>query len=164
MNRDELFAAYNADSLHRQQAIFASLFILQNRLQTSGEKIQTEISMKQRLLLAMMEACSKPCTLTKLGIWMGCSRQNVKKLAAALEKKGFVRLVQGKGNAISIDTTEKADQYLQAMSERHAKTMQLLFSKFSEAEIEQLFHLDEKLYAGMERVEEYARTLETKEK
>ena len=50
------------------------------------------------------------------------------------------------------------------MQARYTKTMQLLFSDFSEEEIQQLYKLYGKLYAGIERVESYAekhRTTET---
>ena len=90
MKINELFEDYGADSFHKIQAIFSSIFILQNRIQTAGEKIQTEISMKQWLLLAMTNYCKEPKTLTNVATLMGCSRQNVKKLSVALEKKGFV--------------------------------------------------------------------------
>ncbi len=83
MKMEELFEKYGCDTQHKEQAVFASIFILQNRLQTAGEKLQTEISMKQWLLLAMAECCPEPRTLTNIGELMGCSRQNIKKLAAA---------------------------------------------------------------------------------
>ena len=85
----ELFEKSNCDTLHRMQAIFSSIFVLQNRVQTAGEKLQTEISMKQWLLLAMTEYCQEPRILTNIGNLMGCSRQNIKKLALALEKKAL---------------------------------------------------------------------------
>lgn len=47
MKMEELFEKYDCDTQHKEQAVFASIFILQNRLQTAGEKLQTEISMKQ---------------------------------------------------------------------------------------------------------------------
>ena len=156
----ERFNEYGRDTAHRIQAIFSSIFILQNRMQTAGEKIQTRISMKQWLLLAMVKSCTEPRTLTNVGILMGCSRQNVKKLAVALEKKGFIRLVGGTNNTIQIELTEKAADYVMEIGERHATTLKLLFGDFSEEEIEQLFHLYSKLYAGMERVENYAKELE----
>ena len=42
------------------------------------------------------------------------------------------------------------------MTERYAKTFELLFSEFSEQEIAQLFKLYAKLYAGIGKVEQYA--------
>lgn len=42
---------------------------------------------------------------------MGCSRQNIKRLALALGKKGFVRLLLGVNNSVLIELTDKVDQY-----------------------------------------------------
>lgn len=159
MKMNELFEAYNCDTQHRIQAIFSSIFVLQNRMQTAGEKLQTQISMKQWLLLAMTACCPEPRTLTNVGNLMGCSRQNIKKLALTLEKKGFVRLLLGGNNSVLIELTDKVNQYTEEMSERNSQSLKLLFADFSEEEIEQLFHLYSKLYVGMERVEQYAEEL-----
>lgn len=153
---NELFEQFNFDTLHRMQAIFSSIFVLQNRMQTAGEKLQTEISMKQWLLLAMTECCQKPRTLTNIGNLMGCSRQNVKKLALALEKKGFVHLQLSNSNSVLVELTEEVQRYTKEIGERQMKALSLLFSDFSEEEIEQLFFLYSKLYTGLERVENYA--------
>ena len=156
MNTNVLFEKYNSDTLHRMQAIFSSIFVLQNRMQTAGEKLQTEISMKQWLLLAMTQCCPKPRTLTNVGKLMGCSRQNVKKLVSVLEKKGFVRLITGSNNSVCVELTERVDKYAEEIGERNAKALCLLFADFTEKEIEQLFTLYGKLYSGIERVESYA--------
>lgn len=153
---NELFEQFNFDTLHRMQAIFSSIFVLQNRMQTAGEKLQTEISMKQWLLLAMTEYCQEPRTLTNIGNLMGCSRQNVKKLALALEKKGFVHLQLSNNNSVLVELTEEVQRYTEEIGERQMKALSLLFSDFSEEEIEQLFFLYSKLYTGLERVENYA--------
>ena len=41
---------------------------------------------------------------------MGCSRQNIRKLALTLEKKGFVCLLLEGNNSVRIELTEKAGQ------------------------------------------------------
>lgn len=151
-----LFDAFDCDTQHREQAVFASLFILQNRMQTACEKLQTEISMKQWLLLAMAECCPPPRSLTRIGSLMGCSRQNVKKLAAALAAKGFVRLLPGGNNSLCVELTELARAYGRELEERHTETLRLLFADLSGEELRQLFRLYAKLYAGVERVEQYA--------
>lgn len=156
----ELFEQFNCNTQHRMQAIFSSIFVLQNRMQTVGEKLQTEISMKQWLLLAMTGCCPEPRTLTNIGNLMGCSRQNVKKLALALEKKCFVHLRLSSNNSVLVEPTEKVQRYAEEIGERHRKALSLLFSAFSEEEIEQLFFLYSKLYTGLERVESYAEELE----
>ena len=159
MKIDELFEEFDCNTEHRVQAIFSSIFVLQNRMQTAGEKIQTQISMKQWLLLAMTACCPEPRTLTSVGNLMGCSRQNIKKLALALEKKGFVRLILGGNNSVCIELTEKVGQYAKEIEERHLQALKLLFSDFKEDEIKLLFRLYSKLFAGMERVEKYAEEL-----
>ncbi len=156
----ELLQKYDCDTTHRKQAIFSSIFVLQNRMQTAGEKLQTEISMKQWLLLAMTESCQEPRTLTNIGNLMGCSRQNVKKLAKSLEKNGFVRLVLGENNSVFIELTEEVERYAKKIGERHTKALNFLFADFSEDEIKQLFILYSKLHAGVERVENYAKELD----
>lgn len=153
---NELFEQFNCDTTHRMQAIFSSIFVLQNRMQTAGEKLQTQISMKQWLLLAMTACCPEPRTLTNIGNLMGCSRQNVKKLALALEKKGFVHLQLSSNNSVLVELTEDVQRYAEEIGERQMKALSLLFSDFSEEEIGQLFFLYSKLYTGLERVENYA--------
>ncbi len=87
---------------------------------------------------------------------MGCSRQNVKKLALALEKKGFVHLQLSNNNSVLVELTEEVQRYTEEIGERQMKALSLLFSDFSEEEIEQLFFLYSKLYTGLKQVENYA--------
>lgn len=157
---DELFERYDKDTQLQMQAIFTSLFVLQNRMQTAGDKLQTKISMKQWLLLAMAEVCPTPKTLTRIGTLMGCSRQNVKKLAVALEAKGFVKLEQGLGHSLQVVLTDKAAAYNEQTGKRNAQALKLIFADFSSEEIDLLFGLYRKLYAGMERVEDYAQEVQ----
>lgn len=63
--------------------------------------------MRQWHLLAMAEACEREKTLTNIGRLMGCSRQNVRRLADALERRGFVRTAAGPNNAVLLETTER---------------------------------------------------------
>ena len=160
MDMEKIFEQYDCDTEHRVQAIFSSIFVLQNRMQTAGEKLRyLQISMKQWLLLAMAACCPEPRTLTNVGNLMGCSRQNIKKLALALEKKGFVRLMLGGNNSVCIELTDKVGQYAEEVGERHLQSLKLLFSDFNEDEIKLLFRLYAKLFAGIERVEKYAEEL-----
>lgn len=154
------FEQFGYDTPHRIQAIFSGIFILQNRLQTAGERIQTQISMKQWLLLAMLGSCPEPRTLTQVGAMMGCSRQNVKKLAQALERQGYIRFISGANNSVQLEMTQRSIEYAEEMAERHSQTLGLLFQDFNEEELAELFRLYSKLYAGVERVEDYAKELE----
>ena len=152
----KLLDTYDKDSFYRIQAIFASIFVLQNRMQTAGEKIQKQVTMKQWLLLAMIQSCPEPRTLTNLGELMGCSRQNIKKIAVSLEKIGFVRFENGKGNALLVTSTDAIQKYAVEMVESHSKTLELLFSEFNDDEITELFRLYKKLFIGIDKIEAYA--------
>lgn len=159
----EIFDSCGSDVLLQKQALFASIFVMQNRLQTAAERVQTEISMKQWLLLAMTQACIKEPTLTNIGHLMGCSRQNVKKLALALQKKGFITFKKGKSNSLEIGLTTKVQQYSIQMQVRHTEVLRLLFDEFNDEEINNLFHLYEKLFSGIHQVENYTREDEYEE-
>lgn len=154
---ERLLNEFDCDTPHRVMAIFCNIFIQQNRIQTACEKIQTDMSMKQWLLLAMLEQCPEPKTLTNVGKLMGCSRQNIKKLATALEQKGYVTMMEGTNNSICLEETGKVADYSAEMDERRGRVLQLLFADFSEEEIALFYSLYRKLYAGIERVEEYAK-------
>ncbi len=155
-----IFETYGVDIIHKKQAIFSSIFVLQNRMQTAGDKLQTKITMKQWLLLAMIECFQEPPTLTDIGNLMGCSRQNVKNLALALEKNDFVRLHFGSNNSVRVELTENVKRYAEEIGIRQEKAFNLLFEDFSNDEIEQLFLLYAKLYSGIERVETYVKELD----
>ncbi len=156
----KLLHQFDCDTPHRVMALFCNIFIQQNRMQTACEKIQTDLSMKQWLLLAMLEQCPEPKTLTNVGKLMGCSRQNIKKLAAALEQKGYLTLTEGANNAVCLEQTEKVAAYSAQMDDRRSQVLQLLFADFSEREIAQFYSLHKKLYAGIQRVEEYGNQID----
>ena len=145
------FLNYGSDNIRKQQALFASFFVVQNKLQNSCEKVQTQISMRQWHLLAMTQICQPPRTLTNIGALMGCSRQNVKNLATALQAKGFVKFINGANNSV-----QKANLYLMSMSVRQGEILKQLFSFFSEKEVSNFFNFQNKLLDGLKCVENYA--------
>lgn len=149
----DIYEEFDTDKTGRQQAIFASIFVLQNKLQTVGEKLMDKISIKQWLLLAMVDACKKPKTLTNIGELMGCSRQNVKQLAVALEGKGFLKLGKGANNAIMLELTEEGRDYLAEVAPVQVKAVKTLFAPLDKKEIKQLYALMGKLLEGMEGLE-----------
>lgn len=160
MGVNEMLRIWDTDTRHREQMAFASLFILGNRMQTACERIQTETTMKQWLLLVIAGQCPAPRTLSRVGALMGCSRQNVKQLACALERRGLVLLEHGPGNALCVEVTDAARDYLHRVDSRQARALQLLFDDFSDEEVSALYRAVEKLFRGTERMERYAARLD----
>ncbi|HBG0518118.1 TPA: MarR family transcriptional regulator [Clostridioides difficile] len=157
MDAESLMKKYMVDDDSRKQAIFASIFVMQNKLQTTCDKLDLELTMKQWLLLAIADSVDETLTLTKLGELMGCSRQNVKKLAIALEKKGFIEIEQNEkdSRAICLVTKDRVEEYSKKVRGMQEKVLQLLFEDFTEKEAEQLFFGIMKLSIGIENVKNY---------
>ena len=138
------------------RAIFSTLFIAGNRLQTSFDRADGQVTLKQFMLLSVARQAGEPMTFTQLGALLGCSRQNIKKLAEALVKKGFVTIRRSArdGRALCVCPTEKADAYFQNDFARYQEELGYLFEVYTEEEVETLFTLLTRLYAGIKHLEE----------
>lgn len=153
MRIEEIMNDYNTDRLTRMQTLFTSIFVIQNRLQNAGEKIQKELSMKQWLLLTIISECPKPHTLSNIGRMMGCSRQNIKKLVNSLELKGYVVIDEGVNNSVCVELTNKVNDYLMEIGSKQIEFLNVLFMEFSDKEIELFFNMFNKLYKGLNLLE-----------
>ncbi len=94
-------------------------------------------------------------TFTQLGNLLGCSRQNIKKLADVLAKKGFINIKQSPNDtrAMCICPTEKVNDYFKKDFSEHQAELEYLFEVYTGEEVEMLFVLLSKLYAGIENLE-----------
>lgn len=81
-----------------KKLIFAGIFIQENKLHAIFDRYN-EMSSKQWLLMAVSASFDAPPVLTTLAGAMGCSRQNVKKLAVNLEKVGYIKLEKSDADA-----------------------------------------------------------------
>src|SRR5699024_459029 len=115
MRIQELITRLSDTRENQQKAIFSTLFIAGNRLQTVFDNHIPEISLKQFMLLSIVRQSSEQLTFTQLGDILGCSRQNVKKLADVLEKKGFITIQQSPADAraMYICPAKRAEEYFQ---------------------------------------------------
>lgn len=140
---------------NQEKAIFNTLFIAANRLQTLFDSHIPELSLKQFMLLSTVRQLERPQTFTYLGSLLGCSRQNIKKLAAALEKKGFITIGQSPDDsrAMCIWPTKKAENFFRNEFARYQQELRYLFTVYTKEEIHTLFRLLTKLYAGIDHLE-----------
>ena len=107
------------------------------------------------MLLSIVKNSSEPLTFTQLGNLLGCSRQNIKKLADVLMKKGFITIRQSPldPRAMCICPTEKVNDYFQKEFLQYQQELNYLFDVYTEEEISTLFTLLTKLYDGIENLE-----------
>ena len=80
---------------------------------------------------------------------------NIKKLANILMKKGFISIQQSPFDTrcMCICPTEKVNDYFQNDFSEYQEELKYLFEVYTDKEIEMLFILLSKLYAGIENLE-----------
>lgn len=155
MNIDNLISEFSDSTEKQQRAIFNSLFIITNKLQTIFDNHIPDLSLKQFLLLSTVRQSEYPLTLTQLGNLLGCSRQNIKKIADVLMKKGFVTIQKSPADprAMCICPTEKADAYFQTDFSKYQGELKYLFDVYTDDEVNILFTLLSMLFKGIEHLE-----------
>lgn len=80
--------------IDEKYAIYGMLFSLSNRIQTIGDKEFEDITLKQQFLMVALDLFEQPPTLKEMGELIGCSYQNVKRMAQHLQKAGYLEIVQ----------------------------------------------------------------------
>ena len=155
MNLDDLTAKFSSSTEKQRKAIFSTLFIAGNKLQTLFDNHIPEISLKQFMLLSIARQSKEQLTFTQLGNLLGCSRQNIRKLADALRKKGFITIQQSPHDtrAMCVCPTEKANGYFTNDFFQYQEELKYLFEVYTDQEIETLFALLSRLFAGIENLE-----------
>ncbi len=155
MDLDDLITKFSDTTKHQIKAIFSTLFIAGNKLQTLFDNHIPEVSLKQFMLLSLIRQSEEPLTFTKLGSLLGCSRQNIKKLADVLVKKGFITISQSPVDtrAMCIYPTEKVNDFFQNDFASYQDDLKYVFEVYTNEEIKMLFLLLSKLYDGIEHLE-----------
>lgn len=155
MNLDDLITRFSNTTENQKKAIFSTIFIAGNKLQTLFDNHIPEVSLKQFMLLSLVRQSEGQLTFTQLGTLLGCSRQNIKKLADVLMKKGFITIQQSPNDtrAMCICLTEKANDYFINDFSEYQEELKYLFEVYTDKEIETLFMLLSKMYAGIENLE-----------
>lgn len=155
MDLNDLVARFSGTTEDRRKAIFSTLFIAGNKLQTLFDNHIPEVSLKQFMLLSIIRQSDQQLTFTQLGNMLGCSRQNIKKIADVLVKKGFIVIRQSPcdARAMCVSPAEKLDDFFQKEFSQYQEELQYLFEVYTEEEIGTLFVLLSRLYAGIENLE-----------
>lgn len=155
MKLDDLILKFSSCTENQMKAVFSTLFIAGNKLQTLFDNHIPEVSLKQFMLLSIVRQSKEQLTFTQLGNLLGCSRQNIKKLADVLMKKGFITIQQSPHDtrAMCICPTEKVNDYFINDFLEYQEELKYLFEVYTDEEIETLFILLSKLYTGIENLE-----------
>lgn len=138
MNKyDELNIELNL--ITKKKLIFSSFFILQNRMQTLFDSYFDDVTSKQWLIMIIVSALPTPPSLSEVASHAGCSRQNVKKIAAVLEKKGFIEFISdNETRAVRIILTQKFYDFYKEFSKKSVEGVEKIFAGMDETQIENL--------------------------
>lgn len=138
----------------KKSVLFFSLLVIANLIETNYNAGMEELTLKQLMLLILVSV-SEGETFTKYGKIMGSSRQNIKTLARALEKKSYVSIRQDEKDrrACGIFLTDKTAKHFKDMDDYYTRQILYLFSEFTADEIDLMFSFIPKLLAGIERME-----------
>jgi len=142
------------DELEQKAYIFGTIFTLSNKLQVIGDKFDKNITIKQWLLLVTVSKFQEPPTISEVANNVGYSRQNAKRMAAALEERGFVTMTKDKNDAraLRIALTPKCQEYFAGREQRELEFLKELFTGF-DAELTAGF------YQGLSKLEKNIETM-----
>lgn len=121
-----------------EYAIYGMLFSLSNRIQTIGNKDYENITLRQQFLLIALEMCDTPPTLKEMGLLIGCSYQNVKRMAEHLKKSGYIQIEQDKTDKrkLRLIPTEKIAQEAERNRAKTIDFMATLYKDISREDLE----------------------------
>lgn len=138
----------------KKSVVFFSLFVMTNRIETIYNAGMEGLTLKQLMLLILV-SISEGETFTTYGKIMGSSRQNIKTLAEALEKKSYVSIRQNENDrrACGIFLTAKTIKHFEDTDEYYTKQILSLFSEFTNEEISLMFTFITKFLTGIQRME-----------
>jgi DNA-binding MarR family transcriptional regulator len=129
------------NSLECQAYIFGSIFTLSNKLQILGDRLDERLTVKQWLFLAGVLRCeSEAPTLSEIAACIGSSRQNVKKMALILEKRGFVSMNKDDRDSrmVRVSLSEACKEHLKQREGIELKFISEVFRDFNEEELSAL--------------------------
>ncbi|HKL60305.1 MAG TPA: MarR family transcriptional regulator [Sphaerochaeta sp.] len=137
--------------------IFGSFFTLSNRLQKSGDGLDTKMTLKQWLLIAvLMKSEEESLSVSELAQRMGSTRQNVKKMTHLLEKQGFLSIDRREDDkrVLEVRVTPTCLAHCKGRQPEEKRFIETLFFGFSAEELIRLSQSFAKLSDNITRLEE----------
>jgi len=132
---------YSGMTLSKKTFIYGAIFSLANRLQVLGDRIDPFVSTKQWFVLAVIAKFDKgKPNIGDIAKILGTSRQNVKKMAVILEKKGYIKLQKNKDDLrnIQLILTDKCYEYFKSREQLENEYAETIFRDMDEKVIDSL--------------------------
>lgn len=145
-----------------EKTILATIMTAATRLQTLFDKSIPQLTLKQFMLLAIVQKSPAAPTLHELGDRLGCSRQNVRQLAESLVHKDLITLEPSDrvARALCVHLTEKMQETFQEKLDSYIRDLDFLFEDYSPQELSDLCGLLSRLPSGIDNLEKKAPDLQ----
>lgn len=131
---------------------FRLLILVANGLRNLTDRLYAEdgLTTQQAAVLTIAKAHGSP-SVSECAAVLSTSHQNVKQLALALERKGFLRIVKDRedGRVRRLQTTAKHDRHWAARDPHDHEQVLRAFARLSKAEARALFTLLMKVREGL---------------
>lgn len=140
-----------------EQYVIGAISILSNRFNRFADSLHTDITFKQWYLMMMISRMDEdPKNVRDIAEYTGTTRQNVKKMLAALQDKGYVTCERSSvdGRALDIELTNKALRYFQETGAAAEAKIDELFEPISDAELQTIVASITKLTDCLDAMEE----------
>lgn len=125
------------DGIGEEYTIYGILFSLSNRIQAIGDKEFKDIPMKQHFMMIALGKFMQAPTLREMAEFMGCSYQNVKRMAENLQKEGYLNIVLHSQDRrkLLLESTGKFEQFEDETSNKSSEFMAGLFKDISDEDL-----------------------------
>lgn len=143
-----------ANDLFLMNQAYATLFSVTNKLQVKGDQFMQDLTSRQYMaMLAAAHLKEGETTLNNIAKKLGTTKQSVKHLITAIEKKGYVVTVPSEQDkrAVNVKITDIGLQVMMECSERSLKFFADVFQRFTTEELEILWSLLKKCTVMMEK-------------
>jgi len=138
---------------HKEEMAFGNILVLSNKLQTLGDTLLPELTLKQWFLLIVISKMDNTSpTLNEIADAMSSTRQNIKRILTSLEEKGFVKISESKMDrrALAIMLEPKTFQYFNDMEDLCEININKLFKDISEKDLSTFLCVLNKLFYSAE--------------
>ncbi len=126
------------EGIDEELMLYGMLFALCNRIQTIGDSQFEDITMKQHFMMVALSVMGEEApTLKETGEFIGCSYQNVKRMATQLEQNGYLRIIQDEKDKrkLRLVATDKMTKLEQVNLEGTNQFMQEMYRGISKEEL-----------------------------
>lgn len=125
------------NSVNEEYGIYGMLFSLSNRIQTIGDKEFEDITMKQHFMMIALGMFEQPPTLKEMGELIGCSYQNIKRMAEHLQKNHYLNIVQDSADKrkLLLISTGKLEKISDIQREKTIEFMSKLYKNISQEDL-----------------------------